>query len=95
MLTYEPPTYFSERYLSRSADADRSELPKREGKRRLLLIYIHGFLGSEDSFYQFPRKVHDLLTVSMAPTHVVYLKIYPRYKTRGPLQDARDGISQW
>jgi hypothetical protein len=95
MSTYEPSNYFSERYLSRSADADRCELPKRAGKRRLLLIYIHGFLGSEDSFYQLPRKVHDLLTVSMAQTHVVYSKIYPRYKTRGPLQDARDSISQW
>ncbi|GFG09640.1 hypothetical protein IFM61392_05990 [Aspergillus lentulus] len=95
MSTYEPSNYFSERYLSGSADADRCELPKQEGKRRLLLIYIHGFLGSEDSFYQFPRKVHDLLTVSLAQTHVVYSKIYPRYKTRGPLQDARDGISQW
>ncbi|KAL4757192.1 uncharacterized protein BDW70DRAFT_153564 [Aspergillus foveolatus] len=67
----------------------------REGKRRLLLIYIHGFLASEGSFYQFPRKVHDLLMVSMPQTHVVYSKIYPRYKTRGSLQDARDAISQW
>ncbi|KAL2846893.1 hypothetical protein BJY01DRAFT_263219 [Aspergillus pseudoustus] len=95
MSIYQPPDYFSERYLSGPTDADRCELSRREGKRRLLLIYIHGFLGSEDSFYQFPRKVHDLLTVSLAETHVVYSKIYPRYKTRGPLQDAPDGISQW
>lgn len=95
MSTYEPAKYFSERYLPESANADFCELPRREGKRRLLLIYIHGFLGSEDSFCQFPGMVHDLLTVSLAETHVVYSKIYPRYKTRGPLQKARDGISQW
>ncbi|GAM40539.1 hypothetical protein TCE0_039r12964 [Talaromyces pinophilus] len=39
--------------------------------------------------------VHDLLTLSLTETHVVYSKIYPRYKTRGPLKEARDGISQW
>jgi hypothetical protein len=95
MSTYEPANYFCEKHLPGSADADFCELPRREGKRRLLLIYIHGFLGSEDSFYQFPKMVHDLLTVSLTDTHVVYSKIYPRYKTRGPLQEARDGISQW
>ncbi|GIJ92420.1 hypothetical protein Asppvi_011402 [Aspergillus pseudoviridinutans] len=72
-----------------------SELPRAEGKRRLLLIYIHGFLGSEDSFHNFPRNVHNLLTASLAETHIVYTKIYPRYKTRGPLHIARDNISRW
>ncbi|KAL2856722.1 hypothetical protein BJX68DRAFT_253136 [Aspergillus pseudodeflectus] len=91
----EVPIHIPERYLPASATADSSDLPRRQGKRRLLLVYIHGFLGSEDSFYQFPRKVHDLLTVSLAGTHVVYTKIYPRYKTRRPLYEARDDISQW
>lgn len=50
------------------------QLPRAEGKRRLLLIYIHGFLGSEDCFQNFPRNVHDLLTVSLTKTHVVYTK---------------------
>jgi hypothetical protein len=71
------------------------QLPRSEGKRRLLLIYIHGFLGSEDSFHNFPRTVHDLLTASLAETHIVYTKIYPRYKTRGPLHIASDNISRW
>ncbi|OJJ01773.1 hypothetical protein ASPVEDRAFT_129399 [Aspergillus versicolor CBS 583.65] len=95
MPTYEVQNDLFERYPPGFADADRWALPRRQGKRRLLLIYIHGFLGSEDSFYQFPRRVHDMLAVLLAETHVVYTKIYPRYKTRGPLHDARDGISQW
>jgi hypothetical protein len=95
MLPDELPIHIPERYLPASATADSSDLPRRQGKRRLLLVYIHGFLGSEDSFYQFPRKVHDQLTVSLAGTHVVYTKIYPRYKTRRPLYEARDDISQW
>ncbi|KAB8216172.1 hypothetical protein BDV33DRAFT_194546 [Aspergillus novoparasiticus] len=66
-----------------------------DGKRRLLLVYIHGFIGSEDSFHQFPKHVHDLLTISLGKSHVVYTKIYPRYKTRGPVHIARDNFSQW
>ncbi|OOO07333.1 hypothetical protein OAory_01038330 [Aspergillus oryzae] len=66
-----------------------------EGKRRLLLVYIHGFIGSEDSFHHFPKHVHDLLTISLSKSHVVYTKIYPRYKTRGPVHIARDNFSQW
>ncbi|KAJ0416473.1 hypothetical protein BJY00DRAFT_326277 [Aspergillus carlsbadensis] len=83
-------TYIFERHLP-----DPSQLPSQPGKRRLLLVYIHGFLGSEDSFYQFPRKVHDRLAASLNESHVVYTKIYPRYQTRKPLHEARDAISQW
>ncbi|KAF7594602.1 hypothetical protein BBP40_008869 [Aspergillus hancockii] len=72
-----------------------SSIPIREGKRRLLLIYIHGFIGTEESFHDFPKHVHDLLTISLSQTHVVYTKIYPRYKTRGPVHIARDNFSRW
>lgn len=64
-------------------------------KRDLLLVYIHGFLGSEQSFAQFPRHVHDLLTRALSGTHEVYTKIYPRYKTRGTTKIARDNFSKW
>ncbi|PWY74805.1 hypothetical protein BO83DRAFT_443831 [Aspergillus eucalypticola CBS 122712] len=69
----------------RDASHSSNELPRHEGKRRLLLIYIHSFLGSEESFCNFPREVHNLLKVSLAQTHVTYTKIYPRYKSRGPI----------
>ncbi|OGM43357.1 hypothetical protein ABOM_008708 [Aspergillus bombycis] len=73
----------------------QSDQGTNEGKRRLLLVYIHGFIGSEESFHDFPKHVHDLLTISLRETHVVYTKIYPRYKTRGPVHIARDNFSQW
>ncbi|GKZ32469.1 hypothetical protein AbraIFM66950_001922 [Aspergillus brasiliensis] len=78
-----------------NASHSPDEFPRHEGKRRLLLIYIHGFLGSEDSFYNFPRVVHDRLKASLAKTHITYTKIYPRYKTRGPIHVARDDIRRW
>jgi hypothetical protein len=66
-----------------------------EGKRILLLIYIHGFMGAEDSFKSFPAHVHSLVTVSLADSHVVYSKIYPRYKSRRSIDIARDDFSHW
>lgn len=64
-------------------------------KRRLLLIYIHGFMGSEASFHDFPAHVHDLLTDLLSESHVVYTRIYPRYKSHGELQTAVSQFSSW
>ncbi|EUC41325.1 hypothetical protein COCMIDRAFT_8931 [Bipolaris oryzae ATCC 44560] len=65
------------------------------GRRRLLLIYIHGFMGDETSFRSFPAHVHNLVTVTLADSHVVHTKVYPRYKSRDSLQIARDNFSAW
>ncbi|EMD90252.1 hypothetical protein COCC4DRAFT_187465 [Bipolaris maydis ATCC 48331] len=65
------------------------------GRRRLLLIYIHGFMGDETSFRSFPAHVHNLVTVTLADSHVVHTKVYPRYKSRDSLQVARDNFSAW
>ena len=64
-------------------------------RRTLLVIYIHGFLGTETSFQSFPAHVHGLLTAALAATHVVYTKIYPRYKSRKNISFARDDFSNW
>ncbi|KIX95135.1 uncharacterized protein Z520_09051 [Fonsecaea multimorphosa CBS 102226] len=64
-------------------------------RRTLLVVYIHGFLGTETSFKSFPAHVHSLLTPAVAGTHVVYTKIYPRYKSRRNISFARDDFSNW
>lgn len=63
--------------------------------RRVLLVYIHGFMGNETSFRSFPAHVHNLATVTLADTHVVHTKIYPRYQSRNSLEHARDNFSNW
>ncbi|CAG7981978.1 unnamed protein product [Penicillium salamii] len=74
----------------------RHEVPQDEDpRRRLLLIYIHGFMGSEASFHDLPAHVHDLLTGSLAETHVVYTRMYPRYKSQGEIQTAVNQFSTW
>ena len=65
------------------------------GKRTLLLIYIHGFMGNETSFQSFPAHVHNLVTSKLASTHVVHTKIYPKYKSRRAIQYAADDFSNW
>ncbi|CAA9958900.1 hypothetical protein PTMSG1_02432 [Pyrenophora teres f. maculata] len=68
---------------------------EESGRRRLLLVYIHGFMGNETSFRSFPAHVHNLVTITLAETHVVHTKIYPRYKSRDSLEIARDNFSRW
>lgn len=65
------------------------------GRRKLLLIYIHGFMGAEDSFRKFPAHVHNVISDAVAESHVVYSKIYPRYKSRRAMSAARHEFSEW
>ena len=67
----------------------------RDGRRTLLIIFIHGFMGNETSFQSFPAHLHNLLTIMLAETHVVHTKIYPRYKSRNVIDFARDDFSNW
>ncbi len=65
------------------------------GKRTLLVIYIHGFMGNDSSFRSFPAHIHNFLKISLAESHAVHSKIYPRYKTYKAIQVARDNFSSW
>lgn len=90
-------TYPSRLYDPRSSSTQslRPVESAGDGRRTLLLVYIHGFLGDETSFQSFPAHVHGLLTQALAPTHVVYTKIYPQYKSRKTISLARDNFSKW
>jgi len=67
-----------------------------DGSRRtLLIIYIHGFYGNDQSFRSFPAHVHSLLRTLLADSHVIHSKIYPRYKTYKAIEVARDNFSAW
>jgi len=63
--------------------------------RTLLLIYIHGFYGNDQSFQSFPYHVHSYLRQSLKESHVIHSKIYPRYKTYRAIEIARDNFSAW
>ena len=96
----EPPPDYTEQWAggdprSSSMHSLRPIESAGETRRTLLLIYIHGFMGNETSFRSFPAHVHNLLTVTLAKSHVVHTKIYPRYKSRRSMDIARDDFSNW
>lgn len=68
---------------------------EQSGRRTLLLIFIHGFMGNETSFQSFPAHVHNLVASLVADTHVVHTKLYPRYRSRKNITFARDDFSRW
>ncbi|KAL1874384.1 hypothetical protein VTK73DRAFT_410 [Phialemonium thermophilum] len=78
---------------SQSLDTFRSE--ENDHRRRLLVIYIHGFMGNDSSFRSFPAHVHHVLRNALADSHTVHSKIYPRYKTYKTIEVARDNFSKW
>ena len=75
-----------------STDGDGN---RTDGRRTILLVYIHGFMGNETSFQSFPAHVHNLVTVRLEGSHVVHTKIYPKYKSRKAIEFARDAFSEW
>lgn len=64
-------------------------------KRKLLVVYIHGFMGNNSSFRSFPAHVHSFLKNILAETHAIHTKIYPRYKTYKSIDVACDNFSKW
>lgn len=82
---------------SSSTQSLTPSLPEYEEieRRRLLVIYIHGFMGNDTSFQSFPAHVHGYLKLALSDSHVVHSKIYPRYKTYKSIEVARDNFSAW
>ena len=105
-----PPPYSSDDYAEdkmatkewvprdpRSSSTE-SLYPLKKGpthRRTLLLVYIHGFMGSETSFQSFPAHVHNLLSNALVETHLVHTKMYPRYRSRNAIESAREELSTW
>ncbi|KAK0652065.1 hypothetical protein B0T16DRAFT_426688 [Cercophora newfieldiana] len=78
------------------SSSTQSLLPSvKDGRRTLLVVYIHGFMGNDSSFRSFPAHVHNFLRDALAETHVIHSKIYPRYKTYKAIDVARDNFSKW
>ncbi|KAM0278654.1 hypothetical protein ACHAQH_005041 [Verticillium albo-atrum] len=66
-----------------------------ETRRTLLVVYIHGFYGNDQSFQSFPAHVHNYLKNELSDNYVIHSKIYPRYKTYKAITLARDNFSSW
>jgi hypothetical protein len=89
------PSMHQDPRLSSTHSLAPEERGDGDGRRKLLLVYVHGFMGDESSFRSFPAHVHNLATILLAESHVVHTKIYPRYKSRRALDVVAEDFSAW
>lgn len=61
-------------------------------RKDLLLVFIHGFLGSEDSFYDFPKDLQAQLSKTLGQ---VESKAFPTYDTKGNNEKAVMNLVDW
>ncbi|ODQ55060.1 hypothetical protein SAICODRAFT_5669 [Saitoella complicata NRRL Y-17804] len=64
------------------------------GKKTLLLVFIHGFKGGDDTFGTFPETLQKDLTDSI-PHLETEIAVYPKYETRGDLPTAVTKFTSW
>ncbi|KAI9840171.1 MAG: hypothetical protein M1837_001884 [Sclerophora amabilis] len=60
----------------------------------ILLCFVHGFKGGEDSFYDFPQDLKE--SVGRSSPHLrPEVAIYPKYETKGDLPGCVAGFREW
>ncbi|KAI0168886.1 hypothetical protein GGR52DRAFT_581242 [Hypoxylon sp. FL1284] len=62
--------------------------------RTLLLCFIHGFKGNDDTFRTFPDDLQERVA-SKLPDHNVESIVYPKYETRGELGQCCVSFLSW
>ncbi|KAL1977920.1 hypothetical protein VTN31DRAFT_779 [Thermomyces dupontii] len=63
-------------------------------KKTLLLVFIHGFRGGDDTFGDFPSHLVTLLRQALPNLEVLAIT-YPRYETRGELKECVGRFRDW
>ncbi|KAK3986990.1 hypothetical protein QBC44DRAFT_130793 [Cladorrhinum sp. PSN332] len=63
-------------------------------KRILLLCFIHGFKGGENTFHEFPKHLKDTVTNNLTD-HLVESVVYPKYETKGELAQSTEAFTEW
>ena len=66
-------------------------MPKR---KTLLLVFIHGFKGTDHTFHSFPRDLQTSLAAQLPGLDIVIL-LFPQYETRGDLKDCVARFKEW
>jgi hypothetical protein len=63
-------------------------------KKTILLVFIHGFKGSDHTFHSFPTDLRALLAHTLPKIDVVTVQ-YPQYETRGDLRECVARFKEW
>ncbi|KAK2685094.1 hypothetical protein QWA68_016270 [Fusarium oxysporum] len=62
--------------------------------RTLLLCFIHGFKGTDNTFHDFPNDLKKAVAKEL-PDDKVESVVYPKYETTGELAQAAEGFLEW
>ncbi|KAF7301822.1 DUF676 domain-containing protein [Mycena indigotica] len=60
----------------------------------LLIIFVHGFKGTDQTFSQFPERLQHILTETVPDVSVECI-VFPAYETKGDLNEAVIRFSDW
>ncbi|KAK2755101.1 hypothetical protein FQN54_006630 [Arachnomyces sp. PD_36] len=63
-------------------------------KKTLLLVFIHGFKGGDDTFGNFPEHLRALVSHALPKIDVVSVT-YPQFETRGKLEECVGRFREW
>jgi pimeloyl-ACP methyl ester carboxylesterase len=63
-------------------------------KKTLLLVFIHGFKGTDQTFHKFPQDLRALIAHTLPRLNVVSL-VYPQYETKGDLKECVAKFKDW
>ena len=63
-------------------------------KKTLLLVFIHGFKGSDHTFHKFPQDLRALLSHALPKIDIVSIQ-YPQFETRGDLKQCVAKFKEW
>ncbi|EEA23206.1 hypothetical protein TMatcc_002063 [Talaromyces marneffei ATCC 18224] len=63
-------------------------------KKTLLLVFIHGFRGGNDTFLKFPDQLTALVRHALPNISVQYVT-YPKFETRGDLKECVGRFREW
>ncbi|KAJ2931740.1 hypothetical protein H1R20_g5359, partial [Candolleomyces eurysporus] len=94
----QPPRQRPTQTPSNSAEKSTSSAPSpftfSTAGDVLLVIFIHGFKGTDTTFGDFPERLHHLLTQTI-PNVKVECIIFPAYETKGELDKAVVRFADW
>ena len=62
--------------------------------KTLLLCFIHGFKGGDDTFGGFPEHLRALVSHALPQVSVSAI-VYPQFETRGDLKECVSRFKEW
>jgi hypothetical protein len=79
---------------SNDTSATQASNPPTDTKRVLLLCFIHGFKGNDDTFQSFPEDLKRTVASNLDDDRIESV-VYPKYETKGELAQSTESFLGW